>query len=61
MMSNLGALYPDQFDNYITYVTPVLEEDGVKRIGSSQFIIEYCCYKDQRNVPKRDEKGKVIK
>jgi hypothetical protein len=42
-------------------VTPVLEEDGVKRIGSGQFIVEYCCYKDQRNVPKKDEKGKIIK
>ena len=35
MMKNLGDFYDQQFSiDYISKVTPVLEEDGVKRIGS---------------------------
>ena len=47
--------------DYISKVVPVLEEDGFKRIGSGPSILEYCCYKDQRNSPKLDAKGKLIK
>lgn len=48
--------------DYIAKVVPVLEEsNGIKRIGSGQQILEYVCYKDQRNAPKLDEKGKLIK
>ena len=41
--------------------TPVLEDRGAKRLGSGHMIQAYCCFKDQRNMPKRDEKGKLIK
>jgi hypothetical protein len=62
MMTGLSSLYDNQFsDDYIAKVTPVLEEGGYKRIGCGHYIIEYCCHKDQRNVPKKDAKGKVIK
>lgn len=63
MIHSLGPLYDNKFsDDYIAKVTPVLDEDGVKRIGSGQSIIEYCCFKDQRNAPKLDPKnGKPMK
>lgn len=41
--------------------TPVLEDRGIKRMGSGQMMQAYCCFKDRRNMPKRDEKGKLIK
>ena len=32
--------------DYIAKVAPVIEEGTIKRIGSGQQILEYCCYKD---------------
>ena len=55
----LGGL-PDELEA-LTNHTPVLEDKGAKRIGSGHMIAAYCCFKDQRNMPKRDDKGKVIK
>jgi hypothetical protein len=61
MIKNLGSHY-DQFTlDYISKIVPVLEEGGYKRIGSLTHIIEYICVRDQRNLPKLDENGKLIR
>jgi hypothetical protein len=41
--------------------TPVIEDIGFKRLGSGHQLLEFCTSKDQRNAPKKDEKGKLIK
>lgn len=40
---------------------PVLERNGMKAIGSGSQMVELCCFEDQRNMPKRDANGKLIK
>jgi len=49
-LSNLSSSADFKFDldksyDYISRVTPVLldQESGMKRIGSGQQIIEFCC------------------
>jgi glutathione S-transferase len=47
MMKNLGSVYDNQFSlDYIAKVSPVLEEESGKCIGSGPYIIEYVCHKD---------------
>ena len=54
----LGA--PDSFDAICGY-TPVIEHLGKKNVGSCYQLLIVCAMNDQRNKPKYDEKGKLIK
>jgi len=51
----------DDISTTFSKTLPVLIDKGFKRLGSGPQIVEYCCYKDQRNTPKKDAKGKLIK
>ena len=61
MMRNLSSSFDSFNVDYISKVVPVIEENEIKRIGSGQHIIEYVTFKDKRNDPKFDDKGKLIK
>jgi hypothetical protein len=58
-MDSSNSLSQD-FSN-ISSFTPVVESKGKKNVGLPSQIFIICAMNDQRNMPKRDAKGKIIK
>jgi hypothetical protein len=50
----------DGFDSISNY-TPVIEHQGKKNVGSAFQILIICALNDQRNKPKIDAKGKLVR
>lgn len=50
----------DNFDSVCTFV-PVIEHLGKKNVGRAFDILILCALNDQRNRPKLDAKGKLVK